>query len=284
MFQLLVFVLLTMIQYNLTKDAASRTHIDKTYIINCRFCDDEVRWIEKNLTSLNIPFERFQAIEFAHDPAQPRKLKPNSNVTLHANTKLNLARARNAVNKEIELSWESVARWQNHLQIYIDIAYGESLEFNGPFMILDSSFHFTPRTNEFLTNLDYLISEVVPKDWEILIIDQYLHTCFNLNDQEGASSSNQLSRLAAFERKSILGKEEKTEAGDRRLTASASHPHVNFVCKVKTSFEILGYVIRNTQVAVKLITLLNKKAPRAATINFLSRLCETKKLKAYFLK
>jgi hypothetical protein len=273
--RLLFFVVVCLLQYNLPTIATSKSHIDKTYIINCRFCEEEVRQIERNLTNLNLPFERFQSIEFAHDPAQPRKLRPNSNVTLHANTKLNLARARTAVNKEIELSWESVAKWQNHLQIYIDIAYGEALEYNGPFMILDSSFHFTPRTTEFLSNFDYITSEVLPKDWDILIVDQYLHTCFELNEQSA--------QPVVIEEKAMLRKDEREGVDSRRLVA-ANHPKVNFVCKVKTSFEILGYVIKNTGVAVKLLTLLNKKAPRAATVNFLSRLCETKKLIAYFVK
>eukprot|EP01040_Poterioochromonas_malhamensis_P008397 gene8397-9083_t len=207
--------------------------ISKTFVINAKYRIDRMQEIKERLDLLRIPFDRFEAVDFKNDVLNPELLREFPR--LHNQTRIDLNLVQVSLKKRKEITWEKIGRWQSHVQIYLDIAFGDSLDYPGPFLVLEDNAYLTEKSLRFLTK-KYL-TKTLPKHWDLLLLDTLFYHCADV-------------------------------ANDERY------------CRAKSAFGIHGYVIKDTDVAVRLCSAFNTPFPRISDF-YMSRLIESGKLVAY---
>ena len=204
-----------------------------------------MNWMEKKLTGLSIPFERFPAVDW-YNGTNYEKMK-QVRESLHPSTKMDLESVRQslAVNHSFALNWGSVGCWQSHLQVYLQIAEGSASHLPGPFLILEDDVKISPRILEILS-YDYLY-HYLPFDWEMLFLEHLYLLCH------------------------------QNEPVWRRPRDYSIEKQF---CSVKFTYTTSAYVIRNPAVAAKLIAQANTDYVQVADwfFNFLFR---SKTIRAY---
>jgi GR25 family glycosyltransferase involved in LPS biosynthesis len=218
--------------------------VSKTFVINLKYRIDRMEEIKTKLEKLKIPFERFEAVEFKQDQVDPELMKENMGLKLHNQTKLDMNMVQMSLKRRKEITWEKIGRWQSHVQLYLEIAFGEALSYPGPFLVLEDTAYITEDIFQYL-NSDFLFKEL-PKSWEILLVDSLYYTC---HDKDSLTPA-----LA--------------------ITGNKKY------CQVKSALGIHGYLIKDTLTAVKLVSAFNTPFPRISDWYF-SKMFETHKLIAF---
>lgn len=200
---------------DLINSISSIPAISKTWIINLANRMERMEFMNRQMWSLKIPYERFEAFDFGNG-SDTKALE--SYKRLNPNTKIDLKLIEDELNQPIDYtmaqSWGAVGCWQSHLQIYMEIAYGSSINYPGPFLILEDDVKVTQAIIKYLS-FEYLY-KILPADWEMIYFD---HLGLKCHDED-------LPKLSIFN---------------------------DQFCKINFTYATGGYVIRNQEVAKKLI-------------------------------
>ncbi len=222
--------------------ASSIPAISKVWIINLQSRSERMEFMSRQMRNLKIPFERFEAFDFGNG-SDSKTLEASQR--LHPNTKINLKLVGEELSKPVDYtmaqSWGAVGCWQSHLQIFMEIAYGSSSQYPGPFLILEDDVKVTTSINKYL-NHDYL-NKILPNNWEMIYFD-YL----GLKCHDEHSSKHYII-------------------------------HEEF-CKINFTYATGGYVIRNKEVALKLIEAGNT-AHLSIADKYTNPLFQTERIHAY---
>ena len=214
-----------------------------TYLIHSPQKTIESQQLEQLFHDHQIHFQKMKMVAFEHDFISPRKLKKTPD-NLPANSKLDLVATQNRLKRRRDLTWKHISRWQSHLQIFLDVTFGDSLFGNGPYFIVEEVAQLTNQTIGIIHQ--QLLLQILPSDWELVIIDDYLHTCSH-------------------------------ETFPRQLIEPLNT--LTF-CRVKSSFRLQAYIIRNPDVALKLVDSMNTRIPKEMDIT-ISKLFEKGTVIAY---
>lgn len=213
---LLVGLIQAMDKAELSKSLTTIPAISKTWVINLPGRNERMEFMDKQLAGLKIPYQRFEAFDFGNGSDENTI---SAMQRLHKETKMNLQMVKAELERPVELvyrqSWGSVGCWQSHLQIALDIVYGDGSPYPGPFLILEDDVRVSSSLIKYLS-YDYLY-KTLPSDWEMLYLDFIGLTCHNATT----------SRYPIVENKEF--------------------------CKIAFTYATGGYVIRNKEVARKLL-------------------------------
>jgi len=173
---LFYFILLFLFEIIASKNeqvfgSSSLPAIRKVYVINLEKRPDRMKSIASILGDLRIPFERFEAFDFANGSAVALK---NAESRFAPGTKFNASQVRQYLeaNGSDHKTWGSTGCWQSHLQIYMKIA---SENFPGPYLILEDDIKVSPKIRYFLS-FENMFGKL-PRDWDVLLLDRYYLKC-----------------------------------------------------------------------------------------------------------
>ncbi len=218
--------------------------ISKVWLINMNKRSSRLQLVTSRLRELRIPFHRYGAIDFGNgDPAKIRLARRK----FHPMTLLNLTLVKEELNQTTrpDINWGSTGCWQSHLQIYMHILNGTAVHLPGPFLILEDDVNVSSRIVELLS-FEYLY-KYLPYDWEMLFLD---HLDLKCHEDEP------------------WWKRPKDDVADYQY------------CLVKFTYQTDAYVIRNADVAAKLVKAGNSPHVQVADW-YLSQLFGTKTIRAY---
>lgn len=208
--------------------------INKVWIINLVTRNNRMEFMDRQMRTLKIPFDRMEAFTFGNGSEAKTE---ETMKRLDPQTKMNLDQVREDMKVATDQTWGAVGCWQSHLQIYFEILHGKASVLPGPFLVLEDDVKIDTSISRFLS-YEYLY-ETLPSDWEMLYLDHIGLKC-------------------------------------RENSTSASKEF----CAVYFTFGTGGYVIRNREVAEKLIAAGNTPGLEVAD-RFINPLFQQGKIIAY---
>lgn len=235
--------------------------VSKVWVINLPSRSERMEFMDKQLTDLKIPYERFEAFDFGTGNDTKAEL---ARARLHPQTKVNFTLVAEELAKPVMLtmrqSWGTVGCWQSHLQILMKIAYDENMKkLTGPFLVLEDDVEVASSISKYLS-FDYLFDKL-PAEWDMIYFDHLGLKCKNY-------SSNADSGVIGG-RKHLL---RRGPAGMKMLS--------NEFCKINFTYATGGYVIRDRDVALKLLEAGNTPEMQVAD-KYTNPLFRDDKLHAY---
>jgi len=241
--------------FNTFDNSTSLPSISKVFVINLDRRKDRYEGIKKQLDTLKIAFTRFPAVDFGSQGERVWEAYKG----LHKDTKINLDLVKKKVDRhknsiDSDYSWAQAGCWQTHLQILFDIV-DNSATLPGPYLILEDDAEIEPRILEILSEKS--LSADVPQDWNILALGYDAQWCFD--------DVVTVKRYAFF------------------FTRTIRKGSFGPFCLATSFLNTDGYVIRNAEVARKLIAYSNMQSPQTAD-TYWHPLFRSKRLKAYIVR
>jgi GR25 family glycosyltransferase involved in LPS biosynthesis len=218
--------------------------VSKTWVINMNKRSSRLNLVQARLKELKIPYHRYGAIDFGNGDPAKMKLAQRK---FHPMTKMNLTLVEKQLSDQgrFDLNWGSTGCWQSHLQIYMQIMNGTASYLPGPYLILEDDVNISSRVTEILS-YEYLY-KYLPYDWEMLFLDHLDLSCH------------------------------KDEPDWKR--PKDNDPLLHY-CLVKFTYQTDAYVIRNPDVAAKLVAAGNSEGVQVAD-HYTNKLFGEKAIKAY---
>lgn len=235
--------------------------INKVWVVNLVYRKNRMEFMDRQLRELKIPYERWDAFDFGGGN------ETKTEVTLKRVdpfSKMNIEQVRADMKVATDQTWGAVGCWQSHLHIYIDILQGKAATLPGPFLILEDDVKIDPSISHFLS-YEYLF-ETLPSDWEMLYLDHIGLKCHaNANASAPASpSSNTLRGTNTPSSKPV----------------NSPNTSLSDFCAVDFTYGTGGYVVRNREVAEKLLAAGNTPGLQVAD-KYINPLFHMEKIKAY---
>lgn len=229
---------------NRRRERTSIPAISKVWVINMNKRSSRLLTVANTLRRLRIPFHRYGAIDFGNgDPDKIQLAKRKFHPMTQMNVSLVAEEIRNL--SRPDLNWGSTGCWQSHLQIYLNIMNGSASHLPGPFVIFEDDVNVSSRVIDLLS-FEYLY-KYLPYDWEMLFLDHLDLKCHQDVPH---------------------WKRPRDNRPDRQY------------CMVRFTYQTDAYVIRNPDVAAKLVHYGNTDHVQVADWYF-NELFKNKTVKAY---
>jgi GR25 family glycosyltransferase involved in LPS biosynthesis len=242
-----------------SEEHLQHTGLSNIYLINLKRRSDRLFSLKLHFSVLNLPYERIEGVDgpTIRDYSMFNESIDYSNI--HPNTSYPVRQLFEKEGRNYRFYGE-FGCWQSHLQVYFHIAEN-GMKSNtvtgirdGPYLIVEDDIQFEL---SFSFYLSHVLNDLLPSDWELLVLGYDGLQCFDKKLQE---------RMM----KSIPTR----NSGDGNSKATGNQKEKGgflAVCSTAYFWCTHGYILRNSAVARKLIQYSNLPYAHSPDYSFIQK-------------
>jgi GR25 family glycosyltransferase involved in LPS biosynthesis len=242
-----------------SEEHLQHTGLSNIYLINLKRRSDRLFSLKLHFSVLNLPYERIEGVDgpTIRDYSMFNESIDYSNI--HPNTSYPVRQLFEKEGRNYRFYGE-FGCWQSHLQVYFHIAEN-GMKSNtvtgirdGPYLIVEDDIQFEL---SFSFYLSHVLNDLLPSDWELLVLGYDGLQCFDKKLQERMMKSNP-----------------KRNSGDGNNKATGNQKEKGgflAVCATYFFWCTHGYILRNSAVARKLIQYSNLPYAHSPDYSFIQK-------------
>jgi GR25 family glycosyltransferase involved in LPS biosynthesis len=240
-----------------SKEHLQHTSLSNIYLINLKRRSDRLFSLKLHFSVLNLPYERVEGVDGPTIRDYSMFNEPVDYSNIHPNTSYPVRQLFEKEGRNYRFYGE-FGCWQSHLQVYFHIAEN-GFKANsiagvkdGPYLIVEDDIQFEL---SFSFYLSHVLNDLLPSDWELLVLGYHNLKCFDKKLQERVMKNNLIGNNGE-------GKEKENQEKKDGFLA---------VCSTAYFWCTHGYILRNSAVARKLIQYSNVPYAHSPDYSFIQK-------------